>query len=251
MEMDVPKNHYGRLCTEMYEILHKEAPQDELAFYISYARKGQRILEALCGSGRFFVPFLKKGFDIKGVDNSLEMLNKLKMKAPDANVLLTDIESYRPNERFDYIFISSGSVSLFTDTQQCKHILKTIYNSLKDGGKFVFAVDTIANRCENNADYRVSISIKTINNYDLLLKTKNHYNEHTHTLFSPSIYELYNGNQLLQREFMDFQTHLYELGEMEAMLQEARFSQVAVYSSFDKVLAIDNSSEFFLYECSR
>ena len=26
------KNYYGKLCTEMYEILHDKAPQDELDF---------------------------------------------------------------------------------------------------------------------------------------------------------------------------------------------------------------------------
>ena len=124
--MDIQRNYYGRLCTEMYEILHEKAPQDELDFYLSYARKGQRILEALCGSGRFFVPFLKRRFDIKGVDNSPEMLEKLKLKAPCADVRLADIERYHPDERFDYVFISSGSVSLFTDMRQCKQVLKTI-----------------------------------------------------------------------------------------------------------------------------
>ena len=44
------KNYYGNLCTEMYEILHAEAPQDELNFYLSYAEKGKKILEPLCGS---------------------------------------------------------------------------------------------------------------------------------------------------------------------------------------------------------
>lgn len=36
---DVKQNYYGSLCTEMYEILHKEAPQDELDFFLSYAKK--------------------------------------------------------------------------------------------------------------------------------------------------------------------------------------------------------------------
>lgn len=249
--MDIQRNYYGRLCTEMYEILHEKAPQDELDFYLSYARKGQRILEALCGSGRFFVPFLERGFDIKGVDNSPEMLEKLKLKAPCADVRLTDIERYHPDERFDYVFISSGSVSLFTNMRQCKQVLKTIHGWLNSGGKFVFAVDTIANRREDDADYKVSVSVKTADGYDLSLKTKNRYDGHAHTLYSPGIYELYNCGQLLQRELMDFQTHLYELGEMEAMLQEAGFSSVSVYSSFDKKIATDNNTEFFLYECNR
>ena len=54
------KNYYGSLCTEMYEILHKDAPKDELEFYLSYAEKGMSILEPLCGSGRFLVPFWKE-----------------------------------------------------------------------------------------------------------------------------------------------------------------------------------------------
>ena len=46
-------NYYGSLCTEMYELLHSQAPQDELAFYLSYAHPGDRVLELLCGSWRF------------------------------------------------------------------------------------------------------------------------------------------------------------------------------------------------------
>lgn len=38
--MTTPTNYYADLCTEMYEILHPTAPQDELAFYLSYAREG-------------------------------------------------------------------------------------------------------------------------------------------------------------------------------------------------------------------
>ena len=70
-------NYYGSLCTEMYELLHSQAPQDELAFYLSYAHPGDRVLELLCGSGRFLVPFVQRGFDITGVDLSQEMLEKL------------------------------------------------------------------------------------------------------------------------------------------------------------------------------
>ena len=77
------KNDYGSLCTEMYELLHKEAPEDELAFYLSYARPGMSILEPLCGSGRFLVPFLRRGLSIQGMDNSREMLDRLLEKALD------------------------------------------------------------------------------------------------------------------------------------------------------------------------
>lgn len=247
---EMKKNYYGSLCTEMYEILHETAPQDELDFYLSYARKGESILEPLCGTGRFLVPFSERGFNIKGIDNSQEMLEKLRQKSPASVTIHSDIEAYQTPELFDYIFISSGSVSLFTDMQVCRSILCKMKSLLKKGGKFVFAVDTVADRCPEEDEYKVSVSVKTKENYDLLLKSKSHYDEASHTQFGPSLYELYDGTELLQREEMDFQTHLYELGEMEALLKEAGFTEVLVYSSFQKEPAAANDCEMFLYECS-
>lgn len=244
------RNYYGSLCTEMYEILHKEAPEDELGFYLSYAQKEMSILEPLCGSGRFLVPFLERGFDISGIDLSIEMLAKLKEKAPNAKVVQGDILVYDTEETYDYIFISSGSVSLFTDMELCKKILKKMKDLLKKGGKFVFAVDTVADKYPDSSEYSPSISVKTEAGFDIILKGKNHYDEETQTQYSPSIYELYHGEQLVQQEPMDFQTHLYTLGELEPYLHDIGFTQIKVYSSYDKAIAENNETEMFLYECS-
>ena len=246
----IRKNYYGSLCTELYEILHKEAPADELRFYFSYAEKGMKILEPLCGSGRFLVPFLKEGYDICGMDLSGEMLEKLKQKAPDARVIHADLMEYATPEKFDYIFIPSGSLSLFTDISVLKNILRKIRGLLKRGGKFVFAVDTVASRCPDHADYKTAVSVRTREGFDLVLKSKDFYDEANRTQFSPAIYALYDGTNLLQSEEMDFQTHLYELGEMEQYLQETGWTRIAAYSSFDKQIAVDYQIEMLLYECS-
>lgn len=244
------QNYYGSLCTKMYEILHNKAPQDELDFYLSYAEKGMSVLEPLCGSGRFYIPFLKKNYSITGIDSSNEMLSKLKEKATDAKVYLEDILNYNTTEKFDYIFISSGSFSLFTEMQVCRKILQKMKDLLKKGGKFVFSTDSIANKCPDETDYKISVSVKTKEGYTLLLKEKKHYDETTRTQYSPGIYELYNGTELLQSEKMDFQTHLYELGELEPYLYEIGFNNVSVYSSYKKTKAENNKTEMFLYECS-
>ncbi len=245
---ELTKNYYGSLCTEMYEILHEKAPEDELAFYLSYAVKGGKILEPLCGSGRFLVPFMERGFDIQGVDMSEEMLGKLKEKAPGVRVICGDMTSFTCEEKYDYIFISSGSVSLFTDMNMCKAVLRQIRALLAPGGKFVFAVDTLADRVQESTEYGTALSVKTKEGLDLVMKGKNHFDESTQTQYSPSIYELYKDGELLCKEPMDFQTHLYRLGEMEQYLKEAGFSDIAVYGSFDKKAA-DEQSEMFLYEC--
>ena len=193
---------------------------------------------------------MERGLDICGIDLSSEMLAKLKEKAPNANVIKEDILEYDSEEKFDYIFISSGSVSLFTDMEMCRKILQKMKGLLKKDGRFVFAVDTVADKCPDDSDYHTSISVKTKEGFDFVLKAKNFYDEKTHTQFSPSIYELYDGMELLQKEEMDFQTHLYELGEMELYLKDIGFKKINVYSSYDKVIAENNQTEMFLYECS-
>ena len=218
------QNYYGSLCTEMYEILHEQAPRNELNFYLSYAKKGEKILEPLCGSGRFLVPFLEHGFDISGVDLSEEMLEKLRQKAPSAKVIQADIINYPVLEKFNYIFIPSGSISLVTDMNVCRIILQKMKELLAPEGKFVFAVDTVFGRCDEDSEYKVSVS--------------------------PSIYELYNGAELLQRENMDFQTHLYRYGEMEKYLRECGFRSISTYSNYQKETAVDDRCEMFIYECS-
>lgn len=243
------KNYYGSLCTELYEILHEKAPEDELDFYVSYAEKGKKILEPLCGSGRFLVPFLERGFDICGIDLSEEMLMKLKEKASNARVWQADLSEYSSEEKYDYIFISSGSVSLFTDIELCKKILGMLKNMMAPEGKLVFAVDTVANVCQDDKDYREDVAVKTKEGYTLVLKTKNHYDAKSQTQYSPGLYELYDGETLIQSELMDFQTHLYKFGEMEQYLKELGFIKIKTYASFSKKPASGDGDEMFLFEC--
>lgn len=106
----------------------------------------------------------------------------------------------------------------------------------KKGGKLVFALDTIMTRCKDDSDYKISIKVKTEQNLDLILKNKNHYDEISKTQFSPSIYELYDKDKLLQSEKMDFKIHLYDLKEIENILEELEFERFFIYSSFDKKL---------------
>ena len=106
-------NDYGKLCTMMYEQLHPTADPQELAFYLSYAKPGEQMLELLCGSGRFLIPFWKKGLSIDGVDLSAQMLEQLEQKLPEAKPALhcCSADAYQTEKRYDYIFITCNSFS--------------------------------------------------------------------------------------------------------------------------------------------
>ena len=171
-------------------------------------------------------------------------------KDAGAKLVQADLETYRPQEKFDYIFVTSGSMSLFTDFSTCERALQQIRNLLAPGGKFVFSAETMAARCPDDEEETISAQVKTSKGFDLILKTKNAYDEKSGTQFSPGNYELYDKGRLIRREFMDFQTHLYRLGEMEQLLTRVGFQEIKVYSDFDKEIARDDQSEMFLYECT-
>lgn len=166
-------NYYGSLCTVMYELLHPIAPEDELQFYLQYANEKMNILEPLCGTGRFLVPFLKKGFNITGFDMSVEMLERLYKKAPYAKVFRSSVEEFLCKEKFDYIFITSGSFSLFLDEYTVFNVLVKMKESLTSTGKFVFAAETTANIIPDRKDFLEDCRVKTEEGYDLILKSKN------------------------------------------------------------------------------
>ena len=72
-----------------------------------------RLLELGCGSGRFTIPLLKKGFIISAIDFSGVQINQLRLSTEEANINLGQLSSYccniedldkvLRNEKFDCI----------------------------------------------------------------------------------------------------------------------------------------------------
>ncbi|MBY6950083.1 class I SAM-dependent methyltransferase [Clostridium botulinum] len=242
-------NYYGSLCTVMYELLHPHAPEDELQFYLQYAKKEMKILEPLCGSGRFLVPFLERGFNITGFDMSEEMLKELYKKAPKAKVFQSSIEEFSPKEKYDYIFITSGSFSLFLDEDIAFNVLVKMKEALAPKGKFVFAAETTANIIPDREKYLENCHVKTKEGYDIIFKSKSFYDKHKKILSTPSLYELYDGDKLLGKEEMDFRIKLYNFGELDKLILKAGFKGSHVFSDFNRRESIDKNTETFLYEC--
>ncbi len=244
------ENYYGRLCTEIYETLHPAAPEDELAFYLSYAHDGDRILEPMCGSGRFLIPFMERGFDITGIDLSEEMLSALYRKAPRARAIKRDILEFNADVPYDYIFISSGSFSLFTDAGTADKVLAKLRSLLSPGGKMVIAAESMAGACSGDGSYRPVFAMPLDDGGELRFSSMDRYDADAQTQYSPGCYELYRDGELVEREWMDFRIRLYRFGELEQRLKLAGFASVVTYRAFDKQLAEGDVDEMFLYECS-
>ncbi|MCT4355110.1 class I SAM-dependent methyltransferase [Streptomyces sp. Je 1-79] len=68
---------------------------------------GASLLELGCGAGRVTGPLIERGFAVTAVDESAEMLEAVRERAPGAETVHSPIESLRLERRFDVVMLAS------------------------------------------------------------------------------------------------------------------------------------------------
>lgn len=135
---------WGYIYDQMMEDLSDWVECNRYFYHESLKQIKGSILECACGTGIFFLPFLKSGFNIYGFDISASMLATLKKKANaqgisglDERISIQDLESFRYDKQFEAIFIATNSFShLLTQEAQIRS-LRNIHSHLVPGGKLL------------------------------------------------------------------------------------------------------------------
>jgi len=114
-------------------------PQEKEIF-LKYFRKGSKVLDLGCGTGRTTVYLREKGFYVVGVDISKPMVEKARSKYPYIDFLVGDAcELSFKDEVFDYVLFSfNGLDYIFPEKRRLKAI-NEIRRVLKDNGLFIFS----------------------------------------------------------------------------------------------------------------
>lgn len=131
-----------------YNILYKKnkylrglTPNDLTVEILRYKNKGE-VLEFGCGEGQDAVFLSKKGFNVLGVDSSIEALENLAKLSASNNVQiktkLENFEEYKFDKKYDVIL---GEASIhFLSVDKRKTIIKKIKKNTKKDGINVFGV---------------------------------------------------------------------------------------------------------------
>lgn len=129
-------DNYRTLCTRFYDLDHPCPPAAELACYRDLLRGvAGRILEPMCGSGRFLVPLLSLGYDIHGFDGSVDMIEACRKRlGGDERVQLATFESFNSPHTFQACIIPAGSFSLLADVTSATQALECIHRVLAPDG---------------------------------------------------------------------------------------------------------------------
>lgn len=247
---------YKALCTEYYELDKPTAPEDALQIYLGYAKEANGpILEPMCGTGRFVIPLLEKGYEVTGFDYSSHMLDVCRRKCNElgltAKLINATFETFSLQDLYKLIIIPSSSFCLLTDPNQIKQALKLIVERLHPGGKLVFEVETLKAIGEPQGVWKG----KWINKSDgskLLINTISNFDEASKIETVLCRYELWENNVITRTEVEDFRLRLYDLPEIEQLLNQHGFRILHRWQAepYSKIEASKDDS-VVLYECNK
>lgn len=102
-------------------------------------KRGMRVLDLCCGTGRVSLELARRGYVVTGVDAQEGYLREAKRRAKREHVhvrfLLGDMRTFKRSEAFDVVLNIFTSFGYFRDQRQNMRVLKNTYASLKPGGR--------------------------------------------------------------------------------------------------------------------
>lgn len=251
MKESVP---YRGLCTEYYELDKPNPPEDAFQCYLKYAEEANgKILEPMCGTGRFLIPLLERGYSITGFDYSPYMLDvcrrKCKERALICDLVEATFETFSLDENYNLIFIPSGSFGHLITQEEVSQALKFIASRLNSGGKFVFEIETLQSIREPQNVWKgrwvdkpdgSKIVINILSRFDPVSRVET-------GLFR---YELWEKNAIARTEVEDYHVRHYEPEEIEKILEQHGFKVIGKWQAepYSNIKA-DESTAVILYEC--
>ncbi|MFZ0564797.1 MAG: class I SAM-dependent methyltransferase [Chlamydiales bacterium] len=245
---------YKALCTEFYDLDKPTAPKDALQFYLQYAAEANgHILEPMCGTGRFLIPLLENGYSVTGFDSSSHMLNVCRKKCKERN-LIADLveatfEAFSLPQRYNLIFIPSGSFGLLTDLDDVNKALQFISDRLESKGKFVFEIETVKAVDTAQGVWKGSWVNQSEGSL-IVLNTLSRFDSSSRIHTTLCRYELWKENAISRVEVEDFRLRLYEMSEMDELLAQYGFIIAHKWAAEPYLRKpATEATEVVIYEC--
>lgn len=236
-------SYYGKICTLIYDFDKPEAQEDEFALIKQEIKsKDDIILEPMCGSGRFLVPFLKLGNKVEGLDLSADMLGALSLKLEkeklNTNLYQTDLKDFKNNMEYDLIYISSGSISLFTEEKILIEVLTNIHSHLKKGCSLVLSYINPGADYQESDDYKMS-NEHIFRDQRIIEYCMEKFDKEKMIINYFLRYKLLEKDTVIEREEMILRVKLYSFQYLTKLLLKTGFRDVTDLSSqiYDRELS--------------
>ena len=111
---------------------------------LGHGLAGRRVLDVACGTGKSFLPLLRRGYAVTGCDISPAMLTRARAKAPGVTLLEADMRALPVLGEFDLVTCLDDALNYVTEEAGLLAALRGIRRSLAPWGLAIWAVNTQA-----------------------------------------------------------------------------------------------------------
>ena len=221
---------YGKLCAEYYDLSKPEAPPDALAFFLHcHEDTAHPVLEPMCGTGRFLVPFLERGIDTDGVDSSPHMLqachNRCEVKGLQPVLYQQLLQELDIARRYGYILIPAGSFGLITDRANAAEALRRLHHHLVPGGKLVLEIETPRALNGDLGTWHESRLTRS-DGTELVFSALPTYDSGEQVQQDIHRYQVISHGRVIDDEVEELSLRLYEQDEFRQLLEVADFRDI-------------------------
>lgn len=231
---------YDDWCTYLHQLLMEAGIRDGL------------VLELGCGTGSMTTRLAKAGYDMIGIDKSLEMLEiamEKQYENPQGILYLNqDMTSFELYGTVKAIVCVCDSLNYILEEEALEEVFRLANNYLDPKGLFIFDLsmeykykDLIGNR--TIAENREEASFIWDNYYD----EESQENEYELTIFIPEKNGYYK-----KYEEVHYQ-RAYDLEKIKELLEKAGMEFVVAYDAFTKDMPKDTSERVYVIarECGK
>lgn len=240
---------YGKIFAYVYnkkwtDFIEKTGPSI-LNFYSnqSVSKKNKRILDLCCGTGQLASIFLKKGYNVTGIDLSENMLyyakenNKKYVKKSKAEFIKGNASDFSLNKKYGLVVSTYDSLNHLEDEKSLKKCFQLVYKVLSKGGFFIFDLNTLVGIKKN---WRKT---SFIDDQEMTIKIKGSFNEKENR-GSTSISGFVRKKDGSYERFTEvIFNKCFEMYKVKKLLNKAKFEEIYFAKVDDLSKPIENPEE--------
>ena len=223
-----------------YDSLMSDTDYDAIAQrYLLLAEKcgitGGTLADLGCGTGEMCGRFVRRGFDVIGVDISEDMLSRAAAKENGAQYVCQDIARLDLGCEVDIIASSLDCLDHLGGEEEVRKTFERAASSLRKGGAFIFDVNTIYKHREV-----LGSNAFVFENDEVFCVWQNFYNEEDNSVDISLDFFVNTQGGSYERYCEDFTERAYPLANIEKWLEQAGFEVVGVYDGLTERRADEN-----------
>ena len=229
--------HWGPYANQAFPNIEK--------LILRHLPKKARILDLCCGTGQLAHLLSERGYQITGIDSSGEMIRFANANAPNVDFIVQDARYFRFSPIYDAVISTYDSLNFITDAKELAGTFQNVFASLKEGGFFLFDLNTETGYLDHWDDGTFDI---IEDDHVCIVQTSYDYSQLPR--FDVTIFRLLDG---WQRSDLTLFQRYYTEEEVYHLLEDAGFTGTGIYGYNDEtgLGELNPESERMYFVCQK